>query len=133
MGASLEAAVVYLPILLLLWLAYAFRARRRSLRAVDVLTESKNAGFMQPASLHPVIDPARCLGCGACVDACPEKSVLGLVHGKAELTTPANCIGHGACKVACPFDATSLMKLPSLGSRARPFTIMMSRSRFLNP
>ena len=109
MGASLEAAVVYLPILLLLWLAYAFRARRRSLRAVDVLTESKNAGLMQPASLHPVIDPARCLGCGACVDACPEKSVLGLVHGKAELITPANCIGHAACKVACPFDAITLV------------------------
>ena len=38
--------------------------------------------------LHPVIDPANCLGCGACVKACPEQphhDVLGLINGKAVL------------------------------------------------
>jgi len=64
---------------------------------------------MQPASLHPLVDPGKCLGCAVCVTACPEKNVLGLIEGKAVLTTPANCIGHGACKTACPFDAITLV------------------------
>ena len=63
----------------------------------------------EPASLHPVIDPAKCLGCGACVSACPEGKILGLIKGKAQLIHPTKCIGHGACKVACPFDAITLV------------------------
>jgi len=53
-----------------------------------------------------------CLGCGACVKACPETShhdVLGLINGKAVLIGPSDCIGHGACKTACPFDAITLV------------------------
>jgi len=63
----------------------------------------------EPASLHPVIAPAKCLGCGACVSACPEGKILGLIKGKAQLIHPTKCIGHGACKVACPFDAITLV------------------------
>ncbi len=63
----------------------------------------------EPPSLHPVIDPLACIGCGACVDACPEQSVLGLIEGKAELVAPAKCIGHGACKAACPTDSIALV------------------------
>jgi thioredoxin reductase/ferredoxin len=66
----------------------------------------------EPASLHPLIDPSLCLGCGACVKACPETShhdVLGLIDGKAVLIGPTECIGHGACKTACPFDAITLV------------------------
>jgi thioredoxin reductase/NAD-dependent dihydropyrimidine dehydrogenase PreA subunit len=74
--------------------------------------ESKEAGLLEPASLHPVIDPVRCLGCGACVRACPEypqHTVLGLINNKAQLVNPTECIGHGACKSACPVDAISLV------------------------
>lgn len=106
---SIEALLVYVPILLLVWYGYARRARTKSERATATLDASREAGLMQPASLHPVIDPARCLACGACIDACPEDSVLGLVAAKAELITPANCIGHGACMEACPFDAIRLV------------------------
>lgn len=63
----------------------------------------------EPPTLHPVIDPAKCLGCGACVNACPEGDVLGLISGKSVLINGANCIGHGACKAACPFDAIDLV------------------------
>jgi len=63
----------------------------------------------EPASLHPSIDPARCMGCGACARACPEGDVLGIVHGKARLVAAANCIGHGACARACPYDAIDLV------------------------
>src|SRR5262249_58917786 len=55
--------------------------------------------------------PAKCLGCGACVRACPEAAhnVLGMIDGKAELIEPTYCIGHGACKASCPTDAITLV------------------------
>jgi len=109
MAELIEASLIYGPILLLVWFLYVRRSRRRGHHASNVLADSEAAGLMQPASLHPLIDPSKCLGCAACVDACPEKSVLGLVAGKAELITPANCIGHGACKDVCPFDAINLV------------------------
>lgn len=71
--------------------------------------EQVEAGLFEPASLHPVIDPAVCIGCSACAEACPEKNVLGIINGKGALITPSNCIGHGACKAACPVDAISLV------------------------
>lgn len=79
----------------------------RRTRAVKRAVEA--AGNSEPPSLHPLIDPARCIGCGACVNACPEGQVIGLIDKKAELIEPANCIGHGACKTACPTDAISLV------------------------
>jgi thioredoxin reductase/Pyruvate/2-oxoacid:ferredoxin oxidoreductase delta subunit len=82
------------------------RVHRRAVRARDA---ARSAGLTEPASLHPVIEPSRCLGCGACVTACPEGDVLGLVHGRAELVNPTHCIGHGACETACPFDAITLV------------------------
>jgi len=78
----------------------------------EVHAEAKEAGLLEPASLHPVIDPVRCLGCGACVRACPEyphHTVLGLINNKAALVSPTECIGHSACKAACPVDAISLV------------------------
>jgi thioredoxin reductase (NADPH) len=63
----------------------------------------------EPPSLHPLIDPARCIGCGACTNACPEGKIIGLIGGKAQLLDPGSCIGHGACKTACPTGAISLV------------------------
>ena len=99
----------YAAVMAVVWWLYA---RRRSLRhrsSVASLESSRSAGLMEPPSLHPLIDPHRCLGCAACVDACPENNVLGLISGKAVLASPANCIGHGACREACPFDAITLV------------------------
>ncbi|WP_428263294.1 NAD(P)-binding domain-containing protein [Haliangium sp.] len=62
-----------------------------------------------PASIHPIINPDVCIGSAACVKACPEKDVIGLVHGRAELINPLACVGHGACASACPVDAISLV------------------------
>ena len=98
----------------------------RSRRSEAVLAESRRDGLMEPASLHPVIDESKCLGCTSCVDACPEANVLGLVHGKAVLTRPSNCIGHGACRDACPFDAITLV----LGTEKRGVDIPLLGSDF---
>lgn len=67
------------------------------------------AGLHEPPTLHPAIDPVKCIGCGACVAACPEGGILGLIGGKADLVEPSECIGHGACKAACPVGAISLV------------------------
>jgi thioredoxin reductase (NADPH) len=100
-----------LPSLLLL----GWYLRRRSLlerRSAAARDSAQEAGLAEPPSLHPVVDPARCIGCGSCVKVCPEQPlhhVLGIVGGRAELVSPADCIGHGACKTACPVEAISLV------------------------
>jgi len=91
---------------------YMVRRQRSEHHSASVHKESVASGLIEPASLHPVVDPLRCIGCGSCVKACPEQPehhVLGLIRGKAHLVSPADCIGHGACRTACPVDAISLV------------------------
>lgn len=57
---------------------------------------------------HPVIDLTRCLGCGACVKACPEQGVLELVHGQAMVVNGARCTGVSACETVCPVGAITV-------------------------
>jgi len=89
--------------------------RHRERRAIAALKDSVNAGLTEPASLHPIIDPTLCIGCGNCTRACPEGDVLGLVDGRAALIDPTSCIGHGACADVCPAGAITLV----LGSEQR--------------
>lgn len=121
-------AVYLIPLLLVIsWYVASWRRKERV--ALQTRSESVEAGLTEPVSLHPVIDPNRCLGCGACVAACPEQSehrVLGLIGGKAQLVSPTDCIGHGACRVACPMDAISLV----FGSEKRGVTIPMLSPTF---
>jgi len=87
---------------------YATRRRRRERAAAETLKEASAAGLTEPVSLHPVVDPARCVGSGTCARACPE-SALGIIKGKAVLIDATACIGHGACAAACPVDAIQLV------------------------
>ena len=106
--ADIYKWVAYSMPVIIMVLFMMFRGRRTH-KNIRTFTEAKQAGLTEPASLHPVIDPAECIGCGACVTACPEGEVLGIIHGKAKLINPTHCIGHGACRVACPFDAITLV------------------------
>ena len=101
--------LIYAAPLLLIWAVYLGLRKRNELRSLATFAEATQSGLNEPASLHPVIDPARCLGCGACVQACPEGQILGMVGGKAALIEPAACIGHGACQSVCPRDAITLV------------------------
>jgi thioredoxin reductase/NAD-dependent dihydropyrimidine dehydrogenase PreA subunit len=89
-------------------LLYISRQKQKSRRGHERLQEAKEAGLTEPASIHPIIDPVRCCGSGACVKACPEKA-LSIIKGKAVLTDPTHCIGHGACMSACPVEAITLV------------------------
>jgi thioredoxin reductase (NADPH) len=104
--------IIYAAPLVLTMYWYLRRHYRFEKLSREVHFEAKEGGLLEPASLHPVIDPVRCLGCGACVRACPEypqHTVLGMVDNKAQLVAPTECIGHGACKSACPVDAITLV------------------------
>jgi thioredoxin reductase (NADPH) len=93
----------------LIWGLYWSRRATAQRRMLSLLQEATAAGHNEPPSLHPVIDLARCFGCGACVTACPEGDILGVVNGKARLVNPSHCIGHGACKQVCPTNAIELV------------------------
>jgi len=87
---------------------YLLRHRRRSKETSTKIQKAKELGFHEPVSLHPVIDPDICIGSGACVRACPEKDILGLVNNKAQTINASRCVGHGACFHACPVQAITL-------------------------
>ena len=104
--------VRYFAPIVLIWFWIVLRRKRLQRKSTEVLQSAIREGLTEPDSLHPVIDPIVCIGCRACIEACPEQStytVLGLVRGKAELVSPSHCIGHGACKTACPVDAITLV------------------------
>lgn len=98
--------------------AYVRHRRRRGAVHAEQLARAEAEGLNEPASLHPVVDPTRCIGSGGCALACPE-GALGIVGGKAVLINGSACIGHGACAAACPVEAIQLV----LGTERRGIDI----------
>lgn len=86
-----------------------FRARDKEAAApVNIRTlnseELKELGldkYRGPSYPHPVIFPDRCIGCQACVDACPH-DVLAIVDGRASAVAPDLCMEDTACQAECP-------------------------------
>ena len=100
-----------LTVLLFIMIIVLFiRHEKRKHQIVEKkISEAKEGGTYEPVSIHPYIDPNKCIGSGACVKACPEKDVIGVSGGKGRLINAALCIGHGACAAACPVSAISLV------------------------
>jgi len=65
----------------------------------------------------PHVDAVRCLGCQACVDACPF-DVLSVERHVAVVARPDACCGLGACEKACPNGSLTLLE-PRRGSPDR--------------
>jgi thioredoxin reductase len=99
--------IYLIPLAFVLFFYFIKRKKRESL-AREELQEVMEAGLTEPSSLHPLINPNKCLGSASCVSACPE-GAIGIIKGKAVLIHPTLCIGHGACMAACPHDAISLV------------------------
>ncbi len=55
----------------------------------------------RPDYPHPVIFPERCIGCHACVEACPH-DVLAIVNGIASAVAVDQCMEDTSCQVECP-------------------------------
>ncbi len=101
--------ILYALLLAAIWAVYFGLRKKAEWRSIAKRRAASEAGLLEPPTLHPEIDPAACIGCGACVRACPEGEILGLIGGKAVLVEPSECIGHGACRAACPSDAIRLV------------------------
>ncbi|HIR02186.1 MAG TPA: 4Fe-4S binding protein [Candidatus Aveggerthella stercoripullorum] len=53
---------------------------------------------------HPVINEEECIGCGICVDACPQE-VLEVTGGTVAVANEDSCIACGDCVEECPMGA----------------------------
>jgi putative YpdA family bacillithiol system oxidoreductase len=93
-------------IILVLIIVLPYIINERKSRKADH-ARKKEAVFLgadRTIAQHPQIDALKCIGCGACVDACPEGSVLGIVSGKSVIINGLKCVGHGLCEEACPVE-----------------------------
>ena len=126
MNQEIIVTLIYLTPLLLILACYLYKRKKQNSISKDFLAQAKSDGLTEPASLHPIIDPLKCLGCASCISACPEQNVLGLIDRHADLINPANCIGHGACKTSCPQSAITLV----FGSETRGVDIPELTSDF---
>jgi thioredoxin reductase (NADPH) len=54
-----------------------------------------------PSYPHPVVITERCIGCHACVDACPH-DVLAIVNGVSTPIARDQCMEDTSCQVECP-------------------------------
>lgn len=87
---------------------YLTKQKKRSIAAQIELQQVIESGLTEPPSLHPMIDPAICVGSASCAAACPEQA-LGIIGNRAVFVNPSVCIGHGACAAACPTGAIRLV------------------------
>lgn len=111
MEIIIEKIVVYGLVFLLclvVILIYLRKLKKGSKKVEAKIANAKREGIHEPVSLHPVVDPNSCIMTGACIIACPEKDILGILNGKATTINTSQCIGHGACFHACPTQAISL-------------------------
>jgi ferredoxin len=78
--------LIGLVLALTLAVLVAFYRRAELLRLEQRLEEFASArekGTRKARLSYPHVDLSRCLGCGACIRACPEEGVLALIHGQA--------------------------------------------------
>lgn len=111
METLLEKVIIYGSAAVLcigiVWL-YLHKKITESKSAEKKILKAREEGLHEPVSIHPYVEVNRCIQTGACIKACPEKDILGIVNGKATVINASRCIGHGACFLACPTEAISL-------------------------
>ncbi len=75
---------------------------------VVVAPEAQQAAAPEtPARLHAVVRADLCVGCGACVAACPEPGAIAL-QDKLAVVVAEVCQAHSECVQACPMNAIFL-------------------------
>jgi len=98
--------LLYLVVVFLGLSLWAVRRRDREYTALNQVLaarqEARALGSHRAELQYPHVDLDLCIGCGACVKACPEQGVLGLAHGQAVVIHGARCVGHAVCAAVCP-------------------------------
>ncbi len=95
-----------LLVLLSVWQRKIEEAQKE--QVIADIQDAEERGTSQAANQHPQIDAEACIGCGSCVEVCPEDGVLGLVDGIAHVIHGSRCIGHGLCAEVCPVAAVKI-------------------------
>jgi thioredoxin reductase (NADPH) len=111
MEQTIESILIYSAAIILciaVVVVYLRKKNKASKIVEEKVRKAKEDGLHEPVSLHPYIDVNKCIQTGACISACHEKDILGIINGKATLINASQCIGHGACFEACPTGAISL-------------------------
>jgi thioredoxin reductase/ferredoxin len=106
-------------ILLFFVVRYLIGHRKREAAAIAAAEHGKLFSD-GPKAQHPHINLEACIGCGTCVDACPEGDVLGLLNGKAAIIKGHKCIGHGLCADECPVGAITMVMAKATASADMP-------------
>jgi len=109
--ASWEAWIIWGSFLMMtgvILMLYIRKNRRMERKNQFVKQEAVELKINRPPAQHPMVDTSACIGCGSCVDACPEGGVLGLLAGKATIINGLRCVGHGKCAEACPVEALNI-------------------------
>ena len=69
---------------------------------------------------YPVIFPDRCIGCHACVEACPH-DVLAIVNGIATVVARDQCMEDTSCQTECPVNPKACLVINTTKKiRSRP-------------
>ena len=105
---NISTYVLVIGFIAILIYFYLSKNKKHSKSIKTKIAKAKELGFHEPVSLHPVVNPDNCIGSGACITACPEHDILGIVNGKATIINASRCVGHGACFHACPVQAITL-------------------------
>lgn len=59
--------------------------------------------------MPPVLDPEKCVGCGRCVDVCPEDVYFGSqADERPKVSHPEFCFHCNLCVEECPYGALKL-------------------------
>ncbi len=108
MNETFLTAVITIALFVIVFLPYVVSVRKKRRHFENKKREAISLGHNKPVAQHPLINQSRCIGCSACVIACPEHA-LGMIDGIADLVYPGKCVGHGICAEACPVSGIQIV------------------------